>query len=85
MTDKREKKKISVLLLLGGDMEQSPIQAFLHIDISSTAIYLERKLSLTTPAKLKSRAQCEGWSQFSWKKTIFKLHMQQKCPIEFVG
>lgn len=66
-------------------MEQSPIQAFLHIDISSTAIYLERKLSLTTPAKLKSRAQCEGWSQFSWKKTIFKLHMQQKCPIEFVG
>lgn len=36
MTDKD--KKFCVLLLLGGDMEQSPIQAFSYIDVSNTAI-----------------------------------------------
>lgn len=50
MTDKKD-KKFSILLLLGGDMEQSPIQAFLHIGIGNTAIYLERKLGLTTTGK----------------------------------
>lgn len=45
----KKDKKFSILLSLGRDMEQSPIQVFLHIGISNTAIYLERKLSRTIP------------------------------------
>lgn len=37
-------------------MEKSPIQGFLHIGITNTAIYLERKLSLTIPGKAEEQS-----------------------------
>lgn len=55
MTDEKD-ERFSILLSLGGDMEQSLIQAFLHIGISNTAIHLEKKLSLTTPGKAEEQS-----------------------------
>lgn len=49
-------------------MEQSPIQAFLHIGISNTPIYLERKLSLTTPGKAEEQSSVGGFESIFLKE-----------------
>lgn len=67
MIEKKD-KKFSTLLLLGVDMEQSPIQAFLHAGIGNTAIYLERNLTLTTPGKGEEQIWGRVWVNFPERK-----------------
>lgn len=68
----RKDKKFSILLLLGRDMEKSPIQGFLHIGITNTAIYLERKLSLTIPGKAEEQSSVWGFESIFLKENNFQ-------------
>lgn len=51
-------------------MEQSPIQVFLHIVISNTAIYWERKLTLTPPDNTEEQSLVWGFESIFLKENL---------------
>lgn len=68
-------------------IEQSPIQVFLHIGIGNTAIYLERKLSLTIAGKGEEQSSVWGFeSIFLKENNLQNLHLTEVshwiCTIE---